>query len=272
MFTHYLVTRFNIRISGYGPESMNSPEMNTEWLTERLRLFLKYCAPSVMEQTNKHFTWLIYLDHGTPQNITERIQFPEKDKITAELVFSKDFSMMLQDLVQKIKNSTTPYVITSRLDNDDIISKYFIDDIQRAFQPHHGMIINFTRGYEFNLRKHVLTKWNARFKNQFISIIEKRESNDIKSIYGFPHWRDPADSSILNIAGQPYWIYIGHQLNHSGLPITGIPFFSRPNDLNLFPVSIREIRLSFPQTIWYTLKWLPKVFRRRWKAIKNKKS
>src|SRR5687768_2976076 len=128
MFTHYLITRFNIRVSDRGPEHMNSPEMDLNWLTDRLHLFLKYCVPSVLEQVNKNFTWLIYLDHHTPRSILDQINFLCESAISTELIFIDDYSNLLKDLKEKIKQANSPYVITSRLDNDDIISRSFIND------------------------------------------------------------------------------------------------------------------------------------------------
>lgn len=265
MFIHYLVTRFNIKVTHFGPEQMNSPELDLQWHIKRLDIFLQFCSPSVLEQTNRKFTWLIYFDPETPPGILEQIQFLRNSDIKTEFIFIEDFSGMLEDLNQRIKSSSAPFVITTRLDNDDVIANSFIDDIQISFIPQHATIINFTMGYEYNIRKKILTKWNTRLKNQFISIIEKRDAQDVKSIYGFPHWRLPMNSTIINVASQPNWIYLGHQLNYSGLPVTGIPFFKKPEELKRFPSSIREIPLSFTQTMFYTFTWLPRVIKRRLK-------
>jgi hypothetical protein len=265
MFIHYLVTRFNIKVTHFGPEQMNSPEMDLDWLNKRLDLFLKFCAPSVLEQTNNKFTWLIYFDPATPQSILEKIQFLKTNIIQTEFIFIGNYEMMIEDLKQRIKNTPASFVITSRLDNDDVISNSFIDDIQKSFVPRHDTIINFMMGYEYNIRKHILTKWNARSKNQFISIIEERDALEVKSIYGFPHWRLPVNSAIINIISQPNWIYLGHNLNHSSLPVTGIPLYQKPEGLKRFPYSIRKVPISFTQTMLYSFAWLPRVIKRRFK-------
>lgn len=267
MFTHYLITRFNIKVAHYGPERMNSPEMDLEWLSIRLELFLKYCAPSVLEQSNKQFLWLIYLDPETPKTIQEKLDFL-KAEMKMEFRYVADYPMMMNDILQMIKSVSTPYVITSRLDNDDIISKYFIQDVQAAFKPQHQLIINFTKGFEYSFLINVLIKWNVRYKNQFISLIEDRNAPDVQSIYGFPHWRPPVKSTIVNITGKPYWIHVKHELNHSGSVISGIPCFLKPAALKVFPETVRKIQVSMIQTFKYSLQWFPQMVKRRLKFKK----
>lgn len=265
MFTHYLITRFNIQVSNQGPETMDSPDMNLEWLTERLQLFIKYCAPSVLEQTNFNFTWIIYFHPDTPSTILKQLDLPSAN-FTTEIAFTKDYSSMMEDIVAKIKSATSPFVITSRLDNDDIIGRYFIRDIQNAFSPKHSTIINFTTGFEYSFLDGVLKKWNTRFNNQFTSIIEKKDDPEIHSIYGFPHWRLPQNATVINLDGQSSWMYLRHNLNYSGSVITGIPVFLKSKELQMFPASVREIPTSLINTLNYTVKWLPQVLRRRIKA------
>ena len=73
MFIHYLITRVNIRVSAYGPEKMDSPAMDDAWLNDRIELFLRFCIPSVLEQTSKNLTWLIYFDPATPSFVFEKL-------------------------------------------------------------------------------------------------------------------------------------------------------------------------------------------------------
>lgn len=263
MFKHYLITRFNIYSTGNGPERMYSPKMDLDWLTARLNLFLKYCAPSILQQTTSNFTWLIYLHPQTPELILNQLKFLEKNKIEIQLIFLPSYELMLEDLIHKIRNASTPFVITSRIDNDDLISKFFIENVQNAFLPEHNRIINFNSGYEYSIVDKVLKRWNTRFKNQFISIIENVKMPDIQSIYGFPHWRPPAGSKICNVPGPAHWTYLRHELNYSDPAITGMPVFIKPKEFELFPDSLSELPLSWWHTFLYSTKWFPVVFKRR---------
>jgi hypothetical protein len=263
MFIHYLATRFNIKVSRFGPENMDSPVMDAAWLEKRLSLFLQYCAPSVLVQSQPNFIWLIYLDPETPKEIMRRIDFLLHDTIKVEFCFVEDYPAMLSDLQNKIRRSESPYVITTRMDNDDVISKHFIHHIQTAFLQKHRMVINFLSGYEYSRADKVLKKWNVRFHNQFISLIEKSGADDILSVYGFPHWKLPVGSEIINLKVGPQWLYIRHELNYSGGGITGIPQLIRPSDLKLFPESIQKMPVSLTGTLKYARLWIPKMIKRK---------
>ena len=170
---------------------------------------------------------------------------------------------MIDDLIFKIKNAPTPFVITTRMDNDDIISSHFISQVQQSFIQQHNTIINLNAGYEYSVEDQVLKKWNTRFKNQFISLIEQSDNDSIQSVYAFPHWRLPEDAKVINVPGRPYWIYLIHELNYSGSKVTGIPVFIKPRHLKDFPLAVRKLKLSTIHTFRYGVKWFPKMVRRR---------
>ncbi|MEP6646764.1 MAG: glycosyltransferase [Saprospiraceae bacterium] len=263
MFSHLLITRFNIKVSGFGPERMTS-QSSAEWLQERLRIFNMYCVPSVISQSNTDFTWLIYFDSDTPIKIINEVS-TLKNKIShLKIILVDHFDAFVEDIIRKIRTSPEPYVISSRLDNDDLISSEYINSVQNAFIPVHNTIINFNAGYELSLPDHVLRKWNNSFKNQFTSIIEDKSEPDILTIYGFPHWRPPALSQTINIKTRPMWIYLIHGKNYSEQPGKGIPIFYKSN-LTLFPVCIRRYDLSIFNTVRYSVKWLPTIIMRRLK-------
>ncbi|HUR31639.1 MAG TPA: glycosyltransferase [Saprospiraceae bacterium] len=258
MFIHFLITRFNIKISGFGPERMTSPFMTEEWLTQRLDLFLTYCVPSVLEQTNKNFTWLVYFDRSTPGFILEKVSFLKNKSPDVRIILVDDYDEMLLDIRAKIKSSQKPFVITSRLDNDDIISNEYIERIQHNFSPVHNTIFNFKSGLEFSIRKNVMKKWNNRPHNQFISLVEDVGRLSTGSIYSFAHWKAPLIGHIINIEGEPFWIYIGHENNYSEQKVRALPVFT-PKNLTMFPKIIRQAKLSWINTLIYTIKWIPDI-------------
>jgi hypothetical protein len=266
MYTHYLITRFNIKIAEHGPERMNYPVADEDWLMNRLRLFLDYCAPSVMNQENKNFTWLIYFDTHTPKSILEAISYLKNLHHNTEFIFVEDFKAMLDHTRELFKNTGTHYIISSRLDNDDVISDQFIRMIQDAFIPETNTVININAGYVYNLKLKVLTKWRNKFTNQFSSIIELSTSADYISIYGFPHWKPPDFSPTRHVLNQPGWIEIIHSGNNRSRSTLGIPVFS-VSSLQAFPTSVRKLRISIWNTFLYACRWIPKVILRRLKSL-----
>lgn len=263
MFTHYLITRFNIKVTGSGPEVLDSTGTDDAWFQERMRLFKLYCAPSVLAQSNNNFKWLIYFDPATP---LEELGYVLEGRVPVEFIYTQDYPSMVLDIIDRIRAAPTPYVVTSRIDNDDAISSIFIQSVQDAFVPEDKTIINPNSGYIYESNNQLLTRWNKRFKNQFLSIIEHKDSGQVYSVYGFPHWKPPMEASIINIQGPPYWIYWRHSHNFSDQKRTGIPIFIKTK-LRAYPTAVQSIPISWKFTLKYALHWFPKVVKRRLKNV-----
>lgn len=263
MFTHYLITRFNIKVTGTGPEVLDSSVADEDWFQARMKLFKLFCAPSVLEQTSTNFKWLIYFD---PSTSLEELAYLQQGPVQVEFIFTADFSTMVMDIVGKIKDAPTRYVMCSRIDSDDAISSIFIEAVQKAFVPIDKTIINPNSGYIYESNNRLLTRWNQRVRNQFISIIEDTKSENIYSVYGFPHYKPPIESHIVNIQGPPYWIYWRHSDNFSNQRRTGIPIFIK-NGLKTYPLAVRKIPISWETTFAYTCHWFPEMFWRRLKLL-----
>jgi hypothetical protein len=256
-FTHYLISRFNIRVKTYGPEPLDSSAIDPFYIQQRLKLFEDYCLPSVRSQVSKNFSWLIYFDVDTDPQLLNRVQQITGSEIPVLLIRVPDFEGMLSDLRERIRVLTTPYVLTTRLDNDDLISENFIAAVQRHFIKTDGLVINFTRGFEIDLNRHYIKKWNDRPKNQFITLMEKRGSEKALTIYGFPHYALPPDLPVLYDRNDYQWAYTRHGYNYSPQKINARPVFQMKR-LRSFPFLYNGFSLSFTHTAMYTLQWFAK--------------
>ncbi|HDY90145.1 MAG TPA: hypothetical protein ENH82_18755 [bacterium] len=117
-FKHFLLTRWNLLdpatdIYNYG---IDDPDA---WVRRRANLFERYCLPSVMNQTCQDFTWLLAFSQKTPLDITKRYRNLKNIKIIYE--FPRDY---LQN------NYKGEWLLTSRLDNDDIYEPDCVEKIQ----------------------------------------------------------------------------------------------------------------------------------------------
>jgi hypothetical protein len=263
VFTHYLITRFNIRVSGFGPETMDSSAMDEGWLRERVKLFNTICVPSVIGQRNTNFEWLIYMD---PSTSLDEFAHLTESTFPVHFIFATDYEDMIKDIRLRIVAAPSSFVITTRLDNDDVISSVFIETIQQSFQPRDKLIINLNAGYDYHSNIHLLTKWNRRYRNNFMSLVEDKNADRLYTVYGFPHWKPPAEAEIVNIEGQPYWIYWRHGMNFSDQEKRGIPVFSKP-DPKLFSYTVSSISISWKNTLHYFAVWFPKMLKRRLSKI-----
>ena len=73
-FSHFIITRFNIKNQGWEYDKNCKEVNNDEWLRHRIEIFEKYCLPSILNQTEKNFLWLVYFDVCPPVNLNIKIQ------------------------------------------------------------------------------------------------------------------------------------------------------------------------------------------------------
>lgn len=198
-FTHYLVTRFNVIINGDGPEYIRSDARTPLWLNERTVLFETFCAPTVRTQANQNFTWLIYCDAKTPEDILKRIRIATHVMKTIQIVLVSNFDELLIHLRQITSDCPTPFVITTRLDNDDGIGIQFINDIQSNFVPEDLVILNPLSGVNYHVSSKILTLHRYYPNNSFTSLIEKTKPEGMVTIMGFNHLHPLKSMRTINL-------------------------------------------------------------------------
>jgi hypothetical protein len=264
-FTHYLITRFNVNISGNGPELIRQGVRTAGWELERMPLFEKICVPSVLGQTCPDFVWLIYCDTETSKPILLRIREAVHKSPNVEIHQVSGFDEMKLHLQQKCAQSKTPYVITSRLDNDDAIGKKYIETVQTHFIPQDQVLLNLLGGVNYHISLKLLTRLRHKELNNFISIIEStKEASALCTIMGFSHLHPKENMLVKNIPLKyGFWITL-HAQNAAPRKNRGWPLFSSSiaKNYSLDPV---QTPVSWRNTILYTLDWIPGAILRKLK-------
>src|SRR4029453_3810609 len=160
--THFFLTRFNVR-SFY-----TKADPQARWLRERLQLFEMYCIPCFRNQTVTRFTWLVFLDSLSPLWLRQEIDKLSQGVFRAVYVggaFSQEFPG------RKIGQlSATPYIITTRVDNDDAVANDFIETIQSCFREQDKTFVNLVNGAQYAGRKVYVRPYTM---NPFSSLIER---------------------------------------------------------------------------------------------------
>ena len=110
----------------------------------------------------------------------------------------------------------SPYLITTRLDNDDALSNDHMASVQRAFQDQSREFISFPFGLQ-SLRGHLYNVyWTA---NPFLSLIE-RVGNDgrFTTVFCVAHDRVRDQGKVRGIVDAPQWLQVLHGSNlHNAL-------------------------------------------------------
>ncbi len=201
-FAHFILTRFNIRWS------KDADPPSDKWLKHRFNLFDKYCYPSVRNQTNQDFRWLVFFDSSTPKKYRGKIKKYSKWKNFIPCFVSSS-SLDFKERINSSIDPDTKYIITTRLDNDDAVAKNFIEVIHRQFKGQNFEFINIIYGYVLYKRK--LYKRSHK-SNSFMSLIEERK--DFKTVWCKQHGKVSSVGKVKQIESKPLWFQVFHDKNY----------------------------------------------------------
>lgn len=141
MLNHFVIIRFRY-------------PLNDPLLPIRRKYLYDICLHSLSEQVNQNFKTVILSD--------------EKDLKCDLLTTSK---RGLPKVLPK-----TGFIITTRVDSDDVVLPNFIDNIQKEFHYQHRLIIDHC-GYNYDVRNNRMTfhRPPETCPSQFLSLIERAD-------------------------------------------------------------------------------------------------
>lgn len=213
MFKHYLITRFNLKNPEWDVTKNNETLLTDEWMEDRMWLFENFCFPSVVAQTNKNFTWLIFFDNTTPIKYKESVRLLLSGKTNIKAFYidgMPEFYPQIQNFISE-DTQNEPYLITSRIDNDDCIHKNFIDEVQKKFNSQEYEAVDVIKGYSLQVKpKYILGKKEHIF-NPFISLIEKNVNP--KTVWFNDHTLWKKETRITQIKDKRLWMSVIHEKN-----------------------------------------------------------
>ena len=150
MFRHFIITRFNIKSREWQKDKNDQWLLSEEWMQARFKLFLNYCFPSIKNQINQDFKWLVYFDVDTSNQYRKIIDRLQKEYNSYIPLFVPDYSTFINRLSDDIRKhipSSCEYIITTRLDNDDCFEKNAVGTIQGHFKKQELAVIDLQKGY-----------------------------------------------------------------------------------------------------------------------------
>jgi hypothetical protein len=207
-FTHIVLTRFNI----VTPFASANRGIEEAWLRERVDLFMKYCLPSMAKQTAARFHWLVFCNADSPSWFKEHMT-----GLSEFLTPIYIEGMGTQEVfAQKVKDTgyvTTPYLITTRIDNDDAFGKDHLAKTQRAFRKQEREFVLFPLGLQL-FRGHLYGLcW---LDNPFFSLIEKvGPSGDFTTVLCVRHGDIYKAAPVRRIWSTSQWLEVIHSNNVS---------------------------------------------------------
>lgn len=174
---HTIITRY----------STGRPDM--EWHKERIKLLEKYYLPSLEAQTRQNFRVLLIVDRKSPKELIDDL---ESLLPNGRYIVTPSYR---DNLTLGIENN-----LTTRLDSDDILADYFVDELQRRAVP--GHVINFTDGY---IEKKGQLYPYSYASSMFLSLYHHEHD-----CYFAEHNRMPLHFPVISIGGMRAWIHVEH--------------------------------------------------------------
>lgn len=171
-FKHYILTRYNLGIySKDNPyaATVGDPE---KWMKHRAQLF-KACYDSVMNQTCKDFEWIIAIDGATPFRWYRKLMSHER----VIIVYTQPHQTL------RYFDHEAEWLITTRLDNDDILHPDFVAKIQAQFDETTKLIDVHYEAVKDGVH---YQSGRTRPNSPFLSLIEPWGEN-VMTALGRPH-------------------------------------------------------------------------------------
>lgn len=205
-FTHLLLTRFNTAI-GFAPSRLG---LQTEWLQSRLALFEQYCLPSIAGQQGADFQWLVFFDAESPSWFRQKID-AYGSLLTPMYIKGTASDPVIADSIASAGLVKTPYLVTTRVDNDDALAKGHLARVQQAFQRQERMFIEFPFGLQSYRDCLYSVYWPS---NPFLSLIERVQcGNRFTTVLCVPHDRVRSAGPVKQIQCSAQWLQVLHSSN-----------------------------------------------------------
>lgn len=269
-FNHFFLTKFNVRSF---PELR--PGCEPAWLERRFNLFDQYCFPSVANQSNQNFKWIVFFDVDTPEPFKQKIAEYAKKWANFVPVYLDcplpygEFPDEVRTVVREYIPKACEYLITTWLDNDDAIHQDYVQRIQENFEPKDGETLNFFFGYQLAEGK---LYFDFELANHFISLIEKYNSESFNTCLCRPHKElYEVCKSAKKIFCKPLWIEVVHGSNYMNVYRRGfrIPVGNILDDYSLKAEEPKDQEKTIPFlweqakiSIFFPYYFLRKVFLR----------
>lgn len=123
MYKHFIITRFNIiQAYSFSNDKNGKSTQTCDWLETRFVLFERCCIPSLANQKCKKFIWFVLFDVSTPEKFKVKINNYEETYPFFKPLFigQEGFLNVFRYEVLKYLTADDEFIITTRLDNDDV--------------------------------------------------------------------------------------------------------------------------------------------------------
>lgn len=217
-FNHYILTRFNVRVISTVTKQLQVIDItnDVDYLENRFRLFFDYTVPSVLNQCDKNFIWILLFSANTPRRFKNVIDELENQNAFIKAIYIADDEDCNDSLKKYIKENSKEVIVTSRLDNDDALHKDYISTIHEYIKENElkKYVLLFNNGVQYEENSRILTRYHFP-KNHFSTLIEFNDDK-INTILNFNHMEIAKNVNTVELDNTvPLWLEVVHSTNVS---------------------------------------------------------
>lgn len=215
-FIHIITTRFNVPTKIWTKTREGDKPLSEDWLKDRFEIFQKYCLPSFKNQSNENFIWLVFFDKEIPQEYKIIIDQIKKDFPKFIALFVQDFEDMqikALEIIPSFYTTDTKFVITTDIDNDDLLHRDFVKTVQDHYEPRNNLVIDLKRGLQLTHTpgKKALLNVFYMVANPFISLVE--DKNKVGTVMKEEHLKYRTYPNYTSYDAEPRFIQFIHANN-----------------------------------------------------------
>lgn len=238
-FKHYVFTNLGVGIT------------DIEWLYYRTQIFFRTSYQSLLNQSETDFHWVIFVDNRLPVAMKWELSRKLRDcKCNTKIIELESYS----DIIQKIKNlilkDNSKYIITTRIDDDDLIHKDGIYWIQSNFDNNMVgcKLISFKNGLEYLPVDSIARNIKYDTLALGLTLISERNENT-RVINEFAHHiiRDTLTKQGVKFASktieheEPTFIYTKHPLSDSSFVGARARILKDSNKFSIYNLNVKNI-------------------------------
>jgi len=204
---HALLTRFAVR-----PRPASAVP-SRRWLERRFALFERFCLPSVVAQSRRGFEWLLFYDSHLDEIYVNRLEeYSRRYGFVVPLAMPRHWDVAaLHEVVRGRIPSGASRLLTSRLDNDDVLAVDYVERILTHLHTSGRRAIVFDWG--LNLVDGRLY-WQPLLRGPFASVVaDIEEGEDICTVLDDEHEHLDDVMPVVHVGRPSAWIQIIHGEN-----------------------------------------------------------
>lgn len=216
-FEHYVITRINLGLYSEEQTYIGGATIDPEaWMRHRMKLFRDVCCASIAAQVERRFSWVLLIDGTTaPRQARAIVAAAQRaGRVIPLSMPAGRWRAQLSVAISELSQGAA-HVITTRLDNDDALSRHAIGRIQSCYAAQRRQFVVFPRGLRWSAGQVFAVRhpWDV---NAFKSLIE---ANDGELATAYSHFCGSGGwAEVFSLEAEPTWLQIIHGRNLDNAP------------------------------------------------------